>query len=734
MRLCNHFKSRYLGIYMKNNIAKANQAKALQKQNNLHKGQYMRAHKKFYKHTQVYSEYTSTSECSRENSPIIHKPQKQVHTTNTKKAKPQTMNNSEQNNNSVIINIPREIHVTQKPPENAKTTLSIIWDLIKNMFRSGGGKRWSLGTIKYFTCIYLISSAAFYFFTQTIGAPSQSTITRYLKKAKQIDFQTVSDINSILVTMQKYREIYNINDDRDIYGILAVDAISLHPLINIEKDGTVTGLITKYQLSNEEIELIKNSLHEQEKIINKFKKNTIDSAFVYMFAPLEKQYATKVIFIEPSHGAKATTSQIYTLATLNALLRKAHFVTYAYSSDGDSAYRPLVNFTVGQFNDNIPINLNQPIHCIDPLHLLKRVRYRFLSHNFSLVSKNEDTFNYTKLVSKFNLPDVVFDNSKITKMHDSLPLQLFQIQNLYLLYQKHDEFKQEFSYFFPYSIYQAALELDSLTIDERIDYIEIAGYYLKIYQKYLSDKKSDKPAQNKKQQAVLFDNVLINDTLASILTINSILQKYVGKISLNRIGTNPLEHRFGLLRLSSKFKHHFDQVIQVQDRLNFLTDMENELGFSLVKSRKHTFGVEVDLQGLQGGAQRGFTNKDIAIAVLIRSGILPQNTTDPIIADLCWKSIGKQIEKSVRNLKTRQKKHILSSTTFTCSSSPNIRDRQENRMICNEVCSQIESLIVDNTENEEDNSEMSETANLIQHHQETLNSIQKEHGFSSQPV
>ena len=145
MRLCNHFKSRYLGIYMKNNIAKANQAKALQKQNNLHKGQYMRAHKKFYKHTQVhththsYSEYTST-ECSRENSPIIHKSQKQVHTTNTKNAKPQTMNNSKQNNNSVIINIPREIHVTQNPPANAKTTLSSIWDLIINMFRSGGGK------------------------------------------------------------------------------------------------------------------------------------------------------------------------------------------------------------------------------------------------------------------------------------------------------------------------------------------------------------------------------------------------------------------------------------------------------------------------------------------------------------------------------------------------------------------------------------------------------------------
>lgn len=55
--------------------------------------------------------------------------------------------------------------------------------------------------------------------------------------------------------------------------------------------------------------------------------------------------------------------------------------------------------------------------------------------------------------------------------------------------------------------------------------------------------------QIKKVEIVVFYFRLIDDILTTaIYTINSIINNYERLISLNRIGTNPLEHHFGLLK------------------------------------------------------------------------------------------------------------------------------------------------------------------------------------------
>jgi hypothetical protein len=65
----------------------------------------------------------------------------------------------------------------------------------------------------------------------------------------------------------------------------------------------------------------------------------------------------------------------------------------------------------------------------DPLHFLGRIRYRLLSSDFTIgVNENLKAFSRFYFQMAAQVPPVVFDNARITKMHNSLPVQLFSRQ------------------------------------------------------------------------------------------------------------------------------------------------------------------------------------------------------------------------------------------------------------------------------------------------------------------
>jgi hypothetical protein len=78
---------------------------------------------------------------------------------------------------------------------------------------------------------------------------------------------------------------------------------------------------------------------------------------------------------------------------------------------------------------SLPVSFLQgicPIIC-DHKHLVKRIRYRFMSSSqFSIGFGTEERFfSLSRIQQAGFLPDIVFDNSQITKIHDLLPLYLF---------------------------------------------------------------------------------------------------------------------------------------------------------------------------------------------------------------------------------------------------------------------------------------------------------------------
>jgi hypothetical protein len=73
----------------------------------------------------------------------------------------------------------------------------------------------------------------------------------------------------------------------------------------------------------------------------------------------------------------------------------------------------------------------------DPLHLLKRIRYRLVSADFRIgVNGDERDFAISAIQIIAQSPQVVFDNSRTTKMHNSLPLHFFSKQPIIAAFEK----------------------------------------------------------------------------------------------------------------------------------------------------------------------------------------------------------------------------------------------------------------------------------------------------------
>ena len=142
-------------------------------------------------------------------------------------------------------------------------------------------------------------------------------------------------------------------------------------------------------------------------------------------------------------------------------------------------------------------------------------------------------------------------------------------------------------------------------------------------------------------------------------------------ISLNRIGTNPLEHHFRLLRLKAHFKHSFANVILNENKLRILNEIQHELIANFDSTRRKIFGQIIHSDGLFYGS--GFEqNKKIAYAMLERCGLpvkllgFRMKKCEIEMMQATFLSI---VEKTVQNEITANSKFIVRYKDFSCGSS-----------------------------------------------------------------
>ena len=110
----------------------------------------------------------------------------------------------------------------------------------------------------------------------------------------------------------------------------------------------------------------------------------------------------------------------------------------------------------------------------------------------------------------------------------SLPINKISIENFKLLY-----FIEEYpatAYFFLFSLFIEAINSWVLSIDERVEFIEISAHYLSFYQKILNLSTNRFPQKCKKNATCcMFNASLIEDFLTTLVTLDSFINSFQGE-------------------------------------------------------------------------------------------------------------------------------------------------------------------------------------------------------------
>jgi hypothetical protein len=120
--------------------------------------------------------------------------------------------------------------------------------------------------------------------------------------------------------------------------------------------------------------------------------------FVYHIQPVDRALPCSVIHVAPAANRKGTQRTVHQLARSVGILRtQFNFIVAGIAFDGDSCFNTLHDGFESSWQGlmasdmrSIPHQLPpQPVVICDPLHLLKRIRYRWIPEEFSVADTSQ---------------------------------------------------------------------------------------------------------------------------------------------------------------------------------------------------------------------------------------------------------------------------------------------------------------------------------------------------------
>ena len=528
---------------------------------------------------------------------------------------------------------------------NDETRQEILTNMIWNFFVEPKQRRYSVKMMRFAILIAGISFTCYTMLRKFLILPDYSTVFRHSSQDLDANVQRLTKIDGLKSyiphLVEKVQE--QCSDCVRYGGFLAVDAISLQPHIDVTKDGFIEGVLDNdHNLSSDELSEIRSSYLKYEQFVKQLENKTITDSFVYNYQPLVAGVKPIPLFLDPSTQGKATSREIDRLAELSNILEEAGLPVKGLAFDGDSTYSKLHRqfFDVYYRNLTLTTSFNNYSEistrsiASDPLHLLKRGRYRLLSSRVHAGFENlsESVITVEALRQDLDLPSIVFSNEKFTKMHDSLATRLFSLDTLVSLFEARN--LTALSYFLPLCFLTISLEEVNLKVEERILFLEIGLYYMLAY--YGISLKSRGPLREfktKNQLDVrLFDQRYVREYCNTVVGILKVLFTVNGTAQLNSVGSNPVEHLFGLIRMRSRSVHTYNKMLRTVSRATLAKTILEEFGESQnIDKRLSYFAVNVDNDPNHLRVTKGEA-REIAFSVMCHFG-LPISVDDLMVWD-----------------------------------------------------------------------------------------------------
>ena len=500
-------------------------------------------------------------------------------------------------------------------------------------------RRFSMKLIALALAVYLISGPAYNLLREVMPLPSRKTLNSRTTTTGRFNPLLLENLSNITSVVRNYRETNDL-DSMEIVGFLAVDAIAFDREMVITNDGFVRGGVESEFLDADTLEKIHTDFRELEKLWQEKLDTIISDAFVFQVHPLSAVLRPFVVHVHPSTQGKATNTEVDLLGAISEALGEAGVNVIGFAMDGDSTYRKLHKVFFSEYEDKVRKNesfenfsqIASRLIVSDPLHVLKRARYRLLgSCVHTGLTNNTAQIDIERLRQVLRLPSKVFSNQAFTKMHDDLPVLLFSLETLVTLSREEPAY---LSYFLPFCLMNAGLTEDSLSLEERVNFFEVAFYYMLGYLEELKSTKIALPSHKsaRSTHVKLFPEELALECTNTLAALLSVIYGFNMTLHLNRVGTNPLEHTFGTVRMRSRYKNTYQKLIKSLGDSETWKRMVSILGVGgKISGRRSCYGKVVDVNLRISPCVLHMNPREVAVAFHIANSL-------PISSDEleCW--------------------------------------------------------------------------------------------------
>jgi hypothetical protein len=287
--------------------------------------------------------------------------------------------------------------------------------------------------------------------------------------------------------------------------------------------------------------------------------------FAFQIQPILSSFPCCIVHAWPRRNEKGNEKIVTQLFDLQAILESRfgfHVVGLAF--DGDSTYSELHHTFKQQCEACLPMEWNctvirlpwevlagiRAIIC-DPKHLAKRVRYRFVSGEFWVgigIGPVDILFSLERIEKSGILPLIVFDQSRITKMHDVLPIRLFSPVTFHVILTHGWKPELVLS---PWCLLTSSLIYLPFNTKSRCELPETGYFFLKFYEKLIAQTRLARGVTQKiisGSVASLYSNSQLRYALNAFASFISIIRESSTPINRGYPGSDPLEHSSGHAR------------------------------------------------------------------------------------------------------------------------------------------------------------------------------------------
>ena len=506
--------------------------------------------------------------------------------------------------------------------------LAILDDMTRNSSVARSWRRYATTTLIFAIAVATTSFTCYQLLRRFLFLPSYSMLFRYFRPQMMQVESYVTNIDKLPLYLQMISEQMGNEKERITKhgGIIAVDAISLRPHVFVTENGLVQGVLEHPALNTSEMRAMRESYEAYERYVASMKNKTITDSFVYQYQPLYARGTCFTVLVEPSTQGKATGVQVDKLAELSEILEENGFPVEGFAFDGDSTYSQLHSVFFNHYQRQVIQDasfrnfslINATSIVSDPLHLLKRARYRILKSKVhgSFENSTDSLISVERLQRQLDLPSVVFCNEPYTKMHDELATRLFSLSTLSSLFQGDN--LTELTYFVPMCLLSASLQEAELKLEERVSLLEVGFYYMMSYYGMLSGNPIPLTQRKRKGNDHLcpFDLAFVREYCNSVCSILKVLYRVNDTVGLNRIGSNPVEHLFGLIRMKSSSVHTFDKMLPVLSKSTLQQRFIEQMGANeRIDKRLSDFGKDVVSNPSLLKDSLGMNPRDLAFAL-----------------------------------------------------------------------------------------------------------------------